>query len=194
MNKKRLIAGSIAAIAVITGIISALAATRQENEDGSYDSGGTVLGVREYSQEKFDARDLEALKNPVSQGVESGEPLTPEEAVELYAEYEAFGISYDKNTDELTYKGKTVRYFLDVKSSNGKPMNGGGFEGSMISMVNDENGVIDLYTVRDFDITNAEGEGKLIGIEPYNQKEFNRYTEERKKEHDGTGGSLWSDR
>lgn len=147
-----------------------------QNADDSSDPSGTLLGVKAYSQEEFAARDLEALKNPVSQGAESGAPLSVEEKASLYAEYEAFGLVYNKETDRLTYEGKSVRYFLDVRSSNGKSIIGGGFEGSMTSMINDENGEIDLYTVRDFDQLNADVEGKLIEIEQYSQKEFDQRT------------------
>lgn len=150
----------------------------KENADGSFDPNGTLLSVKQYSQDEFAKRDLNAVKNPASQGAEAGKPMSLKEKATLYSEYEAFGLNYDRNRDVLIYKGKTVRYFLDIRSSNGKDLSSGEFEGVMNSIINDENGEVDLYTVRNFDKLNTNGEGKLTKIKAYSQSEFDQRTAE----------------
>ncbi|MDR2571472.1 MAG: hypothetical protein LBD23_14435 [Oscillospiraceae bacterium] len=82
----------------------------------------------------------------------------------MYSIYEPFGVTYDKNQNCFYYNGKLVRFFMDVFFSNGKSLTGGEFSGSMRQM-NNENGEIDIHTVRDFTQLGADGYGKLIGIE-----------------------------
>ena len=86
----------------------------------------------------------------------------------LYAEYAPHGLAYDPSTDRMYYQGQLVRYFLDIVASNGKPLNGGEFSGTVRSHTTKE-GAIDVYTLRD-------ETGKLIGITPFSQEEFDART------------------
>lgn len=92
-----------------------------------------------------------------------GQPLTPEQQLELYAPYEAFGLTYDAQTGTLRYRGQTVRRFTDVKTSNGESFSGGQFHGSVI-LVSYDCGTIDVETIRDYAQTNENGEGRLVGL------------------------------
>ncbi len=163
------------------------------NSDGSTDPSGKLIGVKSYSQAEFNARDIGKLKNPPMQATaveysgsdnsstahdnrglgntavasEEGPQLTPDERAKLYAIYEPFGVTYDKNKDCFYYKGKLVRQLVDVISSNGESLSSGKFKGS-IQQVGSPNGEIELETVRDYTKPDNNGEGALIGIEIVN--------------------------
>lgn len=62
--------------------------------DGSVDPAGKLIGLKEFTQQEFDARDIEALKNSTSVAM-AGTPLEDSETAKLVAEYEAFGVTYD---------------------------------------------------------------------------------------------------
>jgi hypothetical protein len=155
--------------------------------DGGYDPSGKLIGVELYSQAEFDARDVDKLISPVQnsaqsenmsdsgaqpngatgqtigQASESGPQLTPDEYVKMYSVYEPFGVTYDKVKDRFYYNGKLVRSFQDIQMSNGESLSGGRFQGSMMSR-NEEDGEIDIETVRDFTVLDENGYGKLTGI------------------------------
>ena len=133
--------------------------------DGSYDPSGTLTGLRALSAEEFAARDLKKWTQPrVSAAYASSESsMSDEEAQALYAPYARFGLTYDAKADALLYQGQLVRRFVDVRQSNGEPLEGGNFAGSMTSRYN-EAGTIDVTTVRDYATPDAEGNGKLIGM------------------------------
>ena len=135
------------------------------NPDGSTDPSGKLIGVEAYSQAEFEARDIEELKNPPMQAtaVESGPELTPDELAKLYSVYEPFGVTYDKKKDCFYYDGKLVRQFVDILSSNGEPLSGGKFKGSMRQMGSPD-GEIEIEAVRDYTKPDTNGYGALIGI------------------------------
>lgn len=95
---------------------------------------------------------------------------TPESKAEAFAVYEQYGLTYNKNTDQLFYNEKLVRYFEDYY-----PVGDGASTGK--SYFN-ENGTIDVHGVRDLSqlTLNPDGStdpsGKLTGIEAYSQAEF----------------------
>jgi len=101
----------------------------------------------------------------------SDSTMTPEEASALYAPYAEFGIIYDAESNNLVYRGQIVRSFLDVRKTNGEPFSGGRFHGSMLSFgCGNEAGTVDIETVRDYSNPDADGYGKLIGIEVKNSE------------------------
>jgi len=64
-----------------------------------------------------------------------------------------------------------------------------------IVVLQERSSLPDVYTVRDFTSTNAEGEGKLTRIELYSQKEFDQRTADwtTGHEYDGTAKTVTSD-
>ena len=91
------------------------------------------------------------------------EEWTPADKQAFFAEYAPFGLTYDPQTDALTYMGRAVRNFLDVRSSNGAALSGGSFRGS-ITQISKADGEVDVETIRDYTRLNASGEGTLTGI------------------------------
>ena len=178
------------------------------NTDGTTNLGGKLIGVEQYSQAEFDARDIEVLKNPPMQATSvdessttdnsslaqeagqskgpastavssEGGTITPEELAELYAVYEPFGLTYDIEQDYLYYNGKRVRQFIDILTSNGEPLEGGKFKGSMRQINSpDGKGEVDVYTVRDYKKTDTNGNGTLTDVKVYSQEEFDARTED----------------
>lgn len=98
--------------------------------DGSVDPAGKLIGLKEFTQQEFDARDIEALKNSTSVAM-AGTPLEDSETAKLVAEYEAFGVTYDAEKDQWYFNGEEVRYFRDVLTSNGESLTSGKFRGEM---------------------------------------------------------------
>lgn len=150
-------------------------ATFAKDESGAIDPRGELLGLQEFSQEEFDARNIDAIKNLKPQTAISGEPISDDVINTWLAEYKDFGVTYDKENDQWYWGGEKVRYFRDVLTSNGESLSGGKFHGTMRTLGNG-NGNIDIYTIRDFDNPNAEGNGTLTGIEAYSQEEFDEHT------------------
>lgn len=134
------------------------------NADGSYDPSGTLTGLYVLPDAEFAARDLRDWTEPkrLSTAVE-GVEMTPAEKEALYAPYAAFGLDYNAKADTLTYQGKRVRNFMDIKQSNGEALNSGHFKGVM-TCIGGEDGEIDVETIRDFTKPDADGNGTLIGI------------------------------
>ena len=95
---------------------------------------------------------------------------TPKSKAEAFAVYNQYGLTYNKNTDQLSYNGELVRYFEDYY-----PVGDGGSAGKDYF---NENGTIDVHGVRDLSqlTRNPDGStdpsGKLIGVTPYNQADF----------------------
>lgn len=128
---------------------------------------------------KFDGDDIivtnygddENLVAKFYQFVESDTTDEPVSEAEIFSKYEAFGLVYNSGNDTLTFNGKLVRWFEDYYTIDGDNMAG----------INkfDENGVVDVYAVRDFtDLErNYDGSfdpsGKLIGLREFSQEEFN---------------------
>ncbi len=145
-------------------------------DDGSFDPSGTLTGLAECSEEEFAARDLEAIQNPSPVVAQAGDPATEEELKEMAEEYEAFGLTYDTKEDQWYYHGEKVRYFRDILTSNGEDLSSGKFHGAMRTF-GDENGTVDIYTVRDYEKPNASGYGTLTGIERCTLKEAHEHSQ-----------------
>lgn len=141
---------------------------------GSAAPGGTLIGLKEFSQQEFDARDIEVYKNARSVASE-GKQRSAEETAKLVEEYKAFGLTYDADNDQLFFNGEKVRYFQDVLTSNGEDLTSGKFKGEMRTL---ESGIgtADIYSIRDFSRLDSEKHGTLTGIEKFTQKEFDEHT------------------
>ena len=89
---------------------------------------------------------------------------------ELFKPYAQFGLTYDASKNELTYNGKAVRWFEDYYTVENGMQAGNDFF--------NENGVVDVYAVRDFtSIVRAEDgsfdpSGKLTGVKEFSAEEF----------------------
>ena len=88
----------------------------------------------------------------------------------LFKPYAQFGLTYDASKNELTYNGKAVRWFEDYYTVENGIQAGNDFF--------NENGVVDVYAVRDFtSIVRAEDgsfdpSGKLTGVKEFSSEEF----------------------
>ena len=155
------------------------------------DEAGTLLRLEQLSEAEFQSRDLKDWTEPeIGVTAAEGNVWTAYAAVEadedvvaakdmtaetsctewtqadkqaFFAEYAPFGLKYDPQTDALTYMGRAVRNFLDVRSSNGAALSGGSFRGS-ITQISKADGEVDVETIRDYTRLNASGEGTLTGI------------------------------
>lgn len=145
-----------------------------KSADGSANSGGTLIGLKEFSQQEFDARDIEAYKNAQSVTT-NGKLRGAEETAKLVEEYKAFGLTYDADNDQLFFNGEKVRYFQDVLTSNGEDLTSGKFKGEMRTLVNGT-GTVDIFSIRDYSRLDSEKHGTLTGIEKFSQKEFDEHT------------------
>lgn len=188
---------------------NAASAADKEHQNGNI-SFAEETGYLEAPESKaeFDARNTDELKNPpktyavaVDEGSgknnsaavpkfsnDSTSPMayseegnvTTDELAKEYAVYKPFGLTYDKKNGCLYYKGKLVRYFTDIMSSNGESFSSGKFKGSMRQINNpDGKGEVDVYAVRDHGKPDAEGHGTLTGINQYSQEEFDARTKEQ---------------
>lgn len=85
-------------------------------------------------------------------------------------EYEEFGMVYNWDKDELYYNGKLVRWFEDYFELSTEERAG-------IDFFN-ENGVVDVYAVRDFsnliqhDDGSFDPSGKVVGLKEFSAEEF----------------------
>lgn len=141
--------------------------------DGSFDPSGKLIGIKEFSEEEFISRNVEALKNPPLQiTITSSEPISAKTLETMAKEYEAFGVTYDAKDDQWYLMDEKVRFCRDVLTSNGENLTSGKFKGSMRTFTSTNGGIIDIYTIRDFSNPDAHGNGTLIGIEKYSQQEF----------------------
>ena len=156
------------------------------SDDGSFDPSGKLVGLKEFSEEEFAARNIEAIKNPAPSVVIAGEPTSTKEFEEMAKEYAAFGVSYEAKENQWYLDGEKVRFCLDVLTSNGESPTGGKFKGAMRTLESTD-GTIDIYTVRDFSNPNASGYGTLTGIEKYSQKEFDEHTRSSKEVQSSSG-------
>lgn len=139
-----------------------------QNPDGSHDPSGTLTGLQEFSQEAFDSRNIEAIKNPpLSEAIatEGGE-LSTKDLQDMAEEYRPYGVTYDPKTDQWYFNSEKVGVFLDILTSNGESPTGGNFRGS-IRTFSSGSGTLKIRTIRDFSRPNKDGNGTLTGIEPY---------------------------
>ncbi|MDO4356491.1 MAG: hypothetical protein Q4E13_08285 [Clostridia bacterium] len=135
------------------------------NADGSMAESGELVGLRALTDAEFAARDVDALTAPSVEATDcfAGEPMSLEEAAAFYAPYAVYGLQYDADTGLLTYQGQRVRTFLDIRQSNGEGLTSGRFEGTM-TRIHDDEGEVDVETVRDYDHLDENGDGTLIGL------------------------------
>ena len=145
-----------------------------KSADGSADPSGTLIGLKEFSQQEFDARDIEAYKNAQSVTSE-GKLRSAEETAKLVEEYKAFGLTYDADNDQLFFYGEKVRYFQDVLTSNGEDLTSGKFKGEMRTLESGT-GAVDIYSIRDYSRLDSEKHGTLTGIKKFSQNEFDEHT------------------
>lgn len=158
------------------------------SDDGSFDPSGKLVGIKEFSEEEFASRDIEALKNPPRQiTASSGEPISEKEREKMLKEYAPFGLTYDEKDDQWYLDGEKVRFCRDVLISNGESLTGGKFKGAIRTFESTDGGTIDIYTVRDFTDPNADGYGTLTGIEKYSQQEFDEHTQSSKEVQSSSG-------
>lgn len=146
------------------------------SEDGSFDPGGKLVGVKEFSEAEFAARDIEAIKNPPPIVAIAGDPPSAKDLEDMAKDYAAFGVTYDMKSDQWYYNGEKVRFFRDVLTSNGEGLTSGRFQGT-IRTLRSVDGTVDIYTVRDFAHPDASGNGTLTGVEKYSQEEFDEHTQ-----------------
>lgn len=91
---------------------------------------------------------------------------------EAFKLYEAFGMTYNEAKDELSYNGKLVRWFEDYYSMGDNAQGGRDFF--------NENGVVDVYAVRDLSsfVTAPDGSidpsGKLTDLKEFTKEEFEK--------------------
>ena len=89
---------------------------------------------------------------------------------ELFKPYAQFGLTYDASKNELTYNGKVVRWFEDYYTVENGIQAGNDFF--------NENGVVDVYAVRDLTIIvraedgSFDPSGKLTGVKEFSAEEF----------------------
>lgn len=145
-----------------------------KSADGSADPDCSLIGLKEFSQQEFDARDIKAYKSAQSVTTE-GKRRNAEETAKLVEEYKAFGLTYDADSDQLFFYGEKVRYFQDVLTSNGENLTSGKFKGEMRTLGNGT-GTADIYSIRDYNRPDREKHGTLTGIEKFSQKEFDEHT------------------
>ena len=89
---------------------------------------------------------------------------------EQFKPYEQFGLTYDATKNELQYNGRVVRWFEDYYTIADGIQGGHDFF--------NENGVVDVYSVRDFnnlvhsDDGSFDPSGTLVGVEEFSEEEF----------------------
>ena len=96
--------------------------------------------------------------------------------------YAPFGVDYDAATGKLTYQDKSVRVFEDQRSAQQQ------FLWSF-----DDNGVVDLYAVRDDGAPDASGVGELIGVEAYGPEAFDARTDALARRQSGAADWVAAD-
>jgi beta-lactamase regulating signal transducer with metallopeptidase domain len=151
------------------------------NPDGSTNPGGKLIGLEPLSQAEFDSR-IVNIEKPMNQAqagaympdsyngdtmsynTANTNPMTSDEMANEYSIYEPFGVTYDKNTNNLYYNGKLVKNLLDILSTNNESLTGGNFYGD-VKITGNPNGEISMITVRDYNDLDKNGHGKLVGIE-----------------------------
>lgn len=102
---------------------------------------------------------------PKASRASEGVRVSPEKLAKEYLVYKKYGLVFDKAKACLYYKGKIVRYFMDILKSNGQPFRSGKFNGSIRQLDNPSGkGEVDVYAVRNYSKKDAYGNGVLIGV------------------------------
>lgn len=132
--------------------------------NGGFDPSGTLIELKEYTETEFKNRDITEFTDPSTKMAISSELPNASEMEQIAAEYKDFGVTYDSKINQWYFNGEKVRSFQDIMTTNGKGVSSGKFSGSMRSFQND-NGTVEIHTVRDFKNVSADSFGKLIGVE-----------------------------
>lgn len=136
--------------------------------DGSYDPSGRLTGLKAFTQEEFDRRDISPLLHPEPNEAVAEEVSSEPESEgnrKVAAEYAPFGVAwYDTPNGGWYYKGEKIYSFKDILTSNGEDMSSGNFKG-ILRCFGNPGGTVSLTAVRDYSRPNAEGYGTLTGIE-----------------------------
>ena len=131
------------------------------------DESGELTGLEALGDAEFAARDLTAWLEPNVTRMEmtatGGEQLTPDELAAFYAPYAAFGLRYDAERDLLFYGERQVHKLVDYRRTNGEEPGSGNFSGVLTQLIY-EGGEVDVTTIRDYSRPDANGEGKLVGL------------------------------
>ena len=132
--------------------------------DGSLSPEGLLTGIRALTGEESAVRSQGGSTSQTT-ATSEGEMTAAEKQV-FFAPYAAFGLCYDAASDEMVFQGQRVRRFLDIRQSNGEPLDSGRFHGSMTSIVccDDDQGEVDVEVIRDYAKPDANGDGALIGM------------------------------
>ena len=163
------------------------------NADGSIDPSGALIGLyvrtpaesaaqearaseatltpggaaSESASEAGNAASAQEFAGSAAASAESTSTEAPMRAAEreaFFAPYAEFGLEYDAQHDRFRYQGRSVRSFLDIRQTNGEPLESGRFHGVLTSVACAEDGEVDLETIRDYSRPDANGDGKLIGL------------------------------
>lgn len=108
---------------------------------------------------------------PLTAFSEDGGEEEPAPQPERFRPYEAFGLQYDADKDELWFDGRLVRWFEDYY-----PLSGDGAQAGTDFF--NENGAVDVHAVRDrSELVRAEDgsydpSGTLTGVEAFTEEEF----------------------
>lgn len=123
-----------------------------------------LTGLEVLSPSEFEKRVINDPTKPASHST-----------TDMFQEYRSYGLSYDESQKALFYNGQRVRQFMDIRKSNGKPVDSKGFSGSVVSNL-DAEGVIDVYAIRDESKTDKNGYGELTGLRVAEPEEFDAQT------------------
>ncbi len=114
---------------------------------------------------------LTAANECVSLAAQAGDSEAEAGPAERFRPYEPFGLRYDAEKDELWFGGQLVRWFEDYY-----PLSGDGAQAGNDFF--DEDGVVDVYAVRDRSelARRADGSydpsGTLVGVEAFSEEAF----------------------
>lgn len=146
---------------------------------GYYEEKGVIdiRAIRDNSNSTSKLIGLEVLSSSEFQNRVITDPTKPsaKSGTDIFDEYEVYDLSFDKSQNALFYNGERVRLFMDIRNSNGKPVDSEEFLGSTTSNL-DPNGTIDVYAIRDYSKINKNGAGELTGLRTATSEEFDENT------------------
>lgn len=155
MKKRKYLVSAICGTLIVEGLVGCSMAITQ---------GGTSTVKEPSSQESQETTMLLVTAEGDSEGYSEAS------YEELFKPYEQFGLVYNAGQNELQYNGKLVRWFEDYYTIPEAGQAGTDFF--------NENGVVDVYAVRDFssfirsDDGSFDPSGKLIGLKTFSEEEF----------------------
>ena len=157
MNTKKLLALALGGV-LLVGSLAGCSTAAASQGGGTLSSGTTSPQISNVSGPALSAT------------AEDGGAAKDVSYEELFKPYEQFGLTYDSDKKELKFNGKTVRWFEDYYTTADGSQAGRDFF--------NENGVVDVYAVRDFssiiraDDGSFDPSGKLTGVEEFSTAEF----------------------